>query len=92
MKPDHHYSELFHVFTQLENQTETEAFLRDILTPQELEAVAERWQIAQQLLQGKPQREIAQNLDIAIATISRGSRMVKYGTGGFKAQWKKQQS
>ncbi len=58
--------------------------LKDILTPQELESVAERWQLVQALAWGMPQREIAKKLDVSISKITRGSRMLQYGEGGFR--------
>lgn len=57
--------------------------LKDILTPQELDSVAERWQLIQMLAAGVPQREIAKKLGISISKITRGSRMLQYGSGGF---------
>lgn len=57
--------------------------LKDILTPQELDSVAERWQLIQMLDAGVPQREIAKKLGISISKITRGSRMMQYGSGGF---------
>lgn len=58
-------------------------FLKDILTPQELEEIPKRWQIIKELSQGTPQREIADKLGVAIATITRGSKELKDPKGGF---------
>ena len=58
--------------------------LEDILTPQELDAVAERWQLIRALHSGRPQRTIARELKLSISKITRGSRMLKYGSGGFR--------
>jgi TrpR family trp operon transcriptional repressor len=68
----------------VKSEKEAELLLQDILTPQELESVAERWQLIQALASGKPQREIAHDLKLSISKITRGSRMLKYGSGGFK--------
>ncbi len=57
--------------------------LRDILTPAELDSIVERWQLIQELEAGTPQREIAKKLNISISKITRGSRMMQYGEGGF---------
>ncbi len=85
-----HLQELFSIMTQLKTPQEAEKFLTDILTPQELESIAERWQIAKLLLEGKmSQREIQENLGTAVATITRGNRMIKYGSGGFKTMYTK---
>lgn len=85
-----HLTELFTVMTKMKNAKEAEKFLTDILTPQELESIAERWQIMKLLLEGKKsQREIQETLGTAVATITRGSRMMKYGTGGFEMMYRR---
>lgn len=78
-----HYRELYQLFASVDDEKEAEMLLQDILTPQELESVAERWQLVQALAQGLPQREIAKKLDVSISKITRGSRMLQYGEGGF---------
>lgn len=64
-------------------------FLVDILTPQEYEEVIRRWQIIKKLGQGIPQRQIVKDLGISIATITRGSRMLRNDKGGFNQVLKK---
>ena len=58
-------------------------FLEDILTPVEFEDIITRWQIIKQLSRGVPQREIAKQLGVSIAKITRGSRELKDKKGGF---------
>lgn len=58
---------------------EVEKFLEAILTPQELEAIPKRLEIAKMLKQGIPQRDIAEKLGLGIATVTRGSRELKKG-------------
>lgn len=85
MRDKEHYKELFELILNLKNYDEVESFISDILTPQELDAVAERWQIVKMLLEGKhSQRDIAEKLSVAIATVTRGNRQINYGNGGFK--------
>jgi len=81
--------ELFEVFGAIEDQKEAEKLLRDILTPAEIETVAERWQIAKGLLSGDSQRKVAENVGGGVATVTRGSKMIQYGSGGFKHFFKK---
>ena len=76
-------SDLYELFASIENRKEAEMLLTDILTPQELESVSERWQLIQMLDAGVPQREIAKKLNVSISKITRGSRMLQYGEGGF---------
>ena len=78
-----HYRQLYRLFASIGTAKEAEALLQDILTPQELEDVAERWQIVRELAKGSPQRDIAEKLGCSISKITRGSRMLQCGTGGF---------
>jgi len=81
--PPKHYRELYDLFASVENTKEAEKLLGDILTPQELAQLAERWQLIQELTKGTPQRDISKKLGISISKITRGSRMLQYGEGGF---------
>lgn len=82
--PQDHVRDLYKLFAQVENAQEAKLLLNDILTPQELDSLAERWQLIQALHAGKPQRDISKDLGISISKITRGSRMLQYGSGGFK--------
>lgn len=64
-------------------------FLVDLLTPAEYKDIVTRWQIVKQLHQGIPQREIAKNLGVSIATITRGSRELLDEKGGFRQMLKR---
>lgn len=59
-------------------------FLTDLLTPREYDDIVLRWQIVKQLHQGIPQRQIAEDLGVSIATITRGSRELLDDKGGFQ--------
>ncbi|NOS67235.1 MAG: transcriptional regulator [Candidatus Peribacteraceae bacterium] len=81
--PARHYRELFALIAAVGNEKDAALLMRDILTPQELDSVAERWQEIQMLASGLPQRTIAAKLGISISKITRGSHALKHGTGGF---------
>jgi len=81
--PHKRYQDLYELFASVKSAKEAEMLLKDILTPQELDSVAERWQLVQMLEAGVPQRDIAKKLGVSISKITRGSRMLKYGSGGF---------
>ena len=59
--------------------------LADLLSPSETDAVTERWEIVKLLAQGLSQREIRDRLGAGVATVSRGSKQLKYGNDGFAA-------
>jgi|GEM_PF-454450 len=79
-----HLKELSRVFASLEDEKEALMVLKDLFTPQEIESLAERWALIQELHKGTPQRAIAKELGISISKITRGSRMLKFGAGGFE--------
>lgn len=56
---------------------EMEKALSDLLTANELDEVAKRLQIFEMLAEGVPQRQIAESLGVGIATVSRGSNVLK---------------
>ncbi len=87
--PPKHLKALYTLFASVRTEKEAQMLLEDILTPQELASLVERWQLIQQLDAGVPQREIAEDLGVSISKITRGSRMLQYGKGGFKYFLKK---
>ncbi len=78
-----HRRDLVKTLTNIPDEAQMEAFLKDILTPGELEDIASRLQIARLLIQGMPQRAIAKKLKVSLAKVTRGSREIKYGHKGF---------
>ena len=78
-----HFRELCELFASIKSRKEAEMLLKDILTPKEIEDIAERWQLIQGLASGMPQRKVAKKYGVSISKITRGSRMMKYGKGGF---------
>lgn len=64
-------------------------FLADILTPAELREIATRWQIIRKLKTGEGQRDIAEDLGIGVATVTRGARTLLNPTGGFSQALRK---
>lgn len=69
------------------HKDDLDGFLEDMMTPQEIEALDERIKIMHALATGKTQREIAEELEISITTVSRGSRILQYGR--LKERWRK---
>lgn len=87
--PPKHYRELCELFASIDDEKEADMLIQDILTPQEIDSVTERWQLVQELAKGTPQREVAEKLNVSISKITRGSRVLQYGTGAFKHFLKK---
>lgn len=66
------------------------AFLQDLCTPAELEAMADRWRVVPLLLQGVPYREIHDRTLVSVTTIGRVARTLERGAGGYAAAVKLQ--
>lgn len=78
-----HLRELFRLFASVRTEYEAQKLLRDIATNSELAAMAERWQIVRLLSSGMTQREVAKKLGLSISKVTRGSKCMQEGTGGF---------
>lgn len=61
----------------LETEKEAYNFLKDLCTPAELGALAERWQICQHLNEGLSYREIHEQIGASLTTIGRVARFLK---------------
>lgn len=71
-------SQLIEAFTHLNGKDEIERFLKDLCTPAELNAFAERWSIAQLLDEGiLSYRDIAQKTGASTTTVARVARFLK---------------
>src|SRR3989338_5318427 len=77
--------ELVEVFAKLSGNKEfIDIFLKDILTPNEFETLALRWQIVKKLDKGEDHRSIVGDLGLGMSTVTRGSRMLRNKNGGLK--------
>ena len=70
-------NELLDHLLEMRERDSLEQALRDLLTPAELAEVCNRLQILRMLEAGVPQREIAKQLGVGIATVTRGARALK---------------
>lgn len=68
----------------LRNSEELVAFLHDLCTPAELEALADRWRVVPWLLRGVPYREIHEHTAVSVTTIGRVARSLAEGAGGYR--------
>lgn len=68
---------LIEFLSQVDDQVLLEKRLRALLTPNEINEMLHRLQILSLLEQGVPQRDIAKQLGVGIATVTRGSRALK---------------
>ena len=68
----------------LRSPDEAAAFLRDLCTRAELQALSARWQVAQLLDAGVHYQEIARRTGASTATISRVNTWLRFGAGGYR--------
>ena len=68
----------------LDTPAEMLAFLRDLCTPAELEALIDRWRVVPYLLAGYAYREIHDRTSVSVTTIGRVARFMEMGTGGYR--------
>jgi TrpR-related protein YerC/YecD len=64
---------------------EMRAFLDDLCTPAERQAMRERWSVVPHLLAGEPYWRIHESTAVSITTIGRVARCVEGGAGGYAA-------
>lgn len=70
--------ELFEALLLVKNSDEMHRFLKDLCTPQELTALAERWRVCKLLSQGDlSYRDISKETGASLATITRVARFLK---------------
>ncbi|MCW0395465.1 hypothetical protein NB696_001229 [Xanthomonas sacchari] len=81
---------LARTLAQLGKPQEVAAFLQDLCTPAELEAMADRWRVVPLLLKGVPYREIHDLTQVSVTTIGRVARTLEYGAGGYAAALRRQ--
>jgi TrpR-related protein YerC/YecD len=67
----------------LRSVEECRAFLRDLCTPAELQAMADRWAVVECLRRGLPYREIHRQTGVSVTTIGRVARYLAQGSGGY---------
>lgn len=71
--------QLLQAFLEANDEQALQDFLQGLFTPQELEQLNQRIEIVSMLKKGVPQRNIAQQLGVGIATVTRGAREIKMG-------------
>lgn len=80
---------LYGIIALARTPRESKILLDDLLTPKEIRTLTERWELVQALAAGMTQREISKKLNISISKVTRGSRALRHGSGGFDMFLKK---
>ena len=85
MKPYHNKDMdfLYRGILSLQTREECYAFFEDICTIKELQAMAQRFRVAQMLRENKNYQQIQADTGACSATISRVNKCLLYGSGGY---------
>jgi TrpR-related protein YerC/YecD len=75
---------LFEAVLALRTVEECRAFFRDLCTPAELQALADRWAVVGLLERDLPYREIQQLTGVSVTTVGRVARFLTGGNGGYR--------
>src|SRR5512142_2012029 len=78
---------LYTALAALESPEECRAFLRDLCTPAEIQAMADRWSVVEHLQRELPYREIHRLTGVSLPTICRVARVARFlqsGNGGYE--------
>jgi TrpR-related protein YerC/YecD len=75
---------LFRAILTLESTTQCREFFKDLCTPAELQALADRWAVVEPLSRGEPYRRIHDQTGVSVTTIGRVARFLVDGNGGYE--------
>src|ERR1043166_6039610 len=70
--------------SSLRNENEAAAFLRDLCTLAESEAMAHRWQVGRLLDEGLPYLEISKRTHASTTTVTRVAHWLRHGEDGYR--------
>jgi len=76
-------SELYRALLALDSEAECKAFLADLCTPAELQAMKDRWAVVELLGENRTYRDIHDLTGVSITTIGRVARCLNDGAGGY---------
>jgi len=80
---------LYRAVLTLATVQECRNFFRDLGTPAELQALADRWSVVALLKEGRPYREIHDLTGVSVTTIGRVARFLIDGNGGYDLVWRR---
>ena len=81
---------MFRAILSLRDVAEVRAFLVDLCTPAELQALKDRWLVATLLDRDLPYRQIHDRTGVSVTTIGRVARYLNSGAGGYSKALQRQ--
>jgi len=76
-------NKLYELFAAVDSVEDFRVLLEDLCTYNEVEQMAQRLECARQIMDGKTYNQIIAETDVSSATLSRVSRCVQHGSGGY---------
>ena len=77
------FENLYEAVLKLKTKEDCRKFFEDICTIKEVQDLAQRLEVASLLSSGKNYQEVCKQTGASTATISRVSRCINYGAGGY---------
>jgi TrpR-related protein YerC/YecD len=81
--------ELFSAILKLKDVDESRAFFQDLCTPAELQAIKDRWAVAELLTDGFTYRQIRDKTGVSVTTVGRVARCLAEKPAGYSAVLKR---
>lgn len=75
---------LYQALAKIDKPEEMAAFLRDLLTLEEIEEASRRFLVAKLLSEGKSVRDIAKEIGVSTTTVVRINYWLHHGMGGYE--------
>lgn len=79
-EPEHR---LYEAIAAVRNAEEAKIFLEDLCTPNERQALVDRWRVVEPVKNGISYRTISNQTGISVTTIGRVARCLQLGKGGY---------
>lgn len=76
--------ELFEAVMKIRTADEAHRFFRDLCTPEEIDEMARRWQVAKMLAKEMSYRKIAREAEVSTSTVARVAQWLHSGKGGYQ--------
>ena len=77
--------ELIEIFSETTDRRSMRKLFDELFTASEEKDLSKRWYIMKELYKGTPQRRIAEDMEVSLCKITRGSRILKDEESAFRA-------
>lgn len=77
-------NDLYMTLMKIKTVEDFHIFMEDLCTPAEIEAMANRWQVAKLLNKGMTYREVNMRTGVSMATVTRVARFLSHEGSGYK--------